>query len=120
MNLENITLRLPLKVQNKYPFPLNINSILLEIYSDANFSERVGLVEDSTQLTLDPGKENTLRKDVKLNTLKTGISGIFKTLKNELDYYIKGNISISFGKNTMIIPLREKIIIDLLNGKIKQ
>jgi LEA14-like dessication related protein len=118
-DLNKINLKIPLTVENTFPFDIHITGIEIKMYSDANCNTKVGEVKDTVEVILLPGKKTTFDKEMILNTVISGLSGIFKVVQRELDYYIKGNIHFQIGKHNLTIPLKEKILVDPFAGTIR-
>jgi len=118
-DISKINLKIPLTIENIFPFDIKIKGVEIQMYSDANFNSKVGDVKDSVEIVLNPGKKSTFEKEMILNTVESGLSGIFKVMQREFDYYIKGVIHLNFGKHSLSIPIKEKIIVDPISGTIR-
>jgi LEA14-like dessication related protein len=119
INLDKIKINASLNVYNNLPFDLEILSTDLSIYSDKLYDSKVGNSVDSNEVILKSKKELSIEKKLTLNTLNTGISGLVKIFKKEIDYYIKGFAEIKLGKHQLKVPVEKKIVIDPVNRTIK-
>jgi hypothetical protein len=118
-DLSKIKLKAPLIIDNPYPFDLKITGIELKLFSDDQYKTKVAEVSDKSEILLPPGKQTLIEKEIEINTVQGGISGLFKVLQREFDYYINGNLTALFGTHKLIVPLKEKIVVDPVNGTIR-
>jgi LEA14-like dessication related protein len=118
-DLNKIRLQVPVIIKNTFPFELKVIAIDIKMFSDASYKTKVGEVNDKTEIILQAEKETTIEKELSINTIQGGLSGLLKAVQREFDYYIMGNIIVVFGKQELTVPLKEKIVVDPINGTVK-
>jgi len=118
-DMNKIRLQVPVIIKNTFPFELKVTAIDIKMFSDASYKAKVGEVNDKTEIILQAEKETTIEKELSINTIQGGLSGLLKAVQREFDYYIMGNISVVFGKYELTVPLKEKIVVDPISGTVK-
>lgn len=119
VDLNRIKLQIPVSIKNPFPFELKVTAIDIKMYSNADFTTKVGEVMDKSEVLLQAEKELTVAKELSINTLQGGLTGLLKAVQREFDYYILGNITAIFGKYELVIPIKEKIVVDPVKGTVK-
>jgi hypothetical protein len=111
-NSQTSTIISKIRFKNTLPLDLNIESIMIDIFSDSKYSDRISAWSDSVPFTISQGKDTLMVPEFKINTVSTAFTGLLKTISGNNIYYAAGHTEVKFGSKKFKVPLKFRFRFD--------
>jgi hypothetical protein len=97
---------------------LILEKIDFSIYADSQDNKSVSDWSFVVNEVIQSGNSKQIEGQVKVDNVKSAISGIIKVFSGSLTYYMHGNASVKIDNRSLMIPINQSFEIDLKTREI--
>lgn len=106
------------KFTNRTNMELTLEKVDFSIYADSQDNKSVSDWSFVVNEVIQSGNSKQIEGQVKVDNVKSAISGIIKVFSGSLTYYMNGNASVKIDNRLLLIPINQSFEIDLKTREI--